>query len=201
MSQGLRVLVFNGNQCIRALPSRSFECAIEIVGAAHLQGLNLYPQCPARSVRLFEDNRGIWIGRIPKHGHADEPRQQLLEQFQSLATKVWGHEAHTRDVATGPRETGDESAAYRVAGGPHDDWNGRGRPLGRQRRERSDSDNQIDVKADQLFCQHGQPFEPIVRVARLEGDVFPFDPSQLRQGIEKSLFEEARTWAEHADRA
>ena len=62
--------VFDSNQRFRVLPSRRFEYAIEVVWPSHLQGLNLYPQYSACGLRLFEDNRGIRIGRIPKHRHA-----------------------------------------------------------------------------------------------------------------------------------
>ena len=65
--------VFDGDQCLGVLPSRSRECPIEVVGPSHLQGLNLYAQRPARSLRLLEGNRRVRIGRIPKHGHASEP--------------------------------------------------------------------------------------------------------------------------------
>jgi hypothetical protein len=71
--------VFDCDQRIRVLPSRSFECAIEFVRASHLQGLNFDPQRPAGGLRLLEDQRGIRIGRIPKHGDAREPRNNFPE--------------------------------------------------------------------------------------------------------------------------
>jgi hypothetical protein len=33
--------------------------------------LNLYPQCPARGLYLFEDERRVRIGRIPKQRAAN----------------------------------------------------------------------------------------------------------------------------------
>ena len=108
-----------------------------------------------------------------------EPGQQLLEQFQALPTEVRHHEAHARDVAAGSRQTGDEPAPQRVAGGCHDDWNGRGGPLGRERPERSACHDDVDVEANQLRCEFRQPFEAILCVAVFKGDILPFDPSQL----------------------
>src|SRR5262249_42101971 len=93
--------VFDGNECIQTQSSRSIECAIEIVRASHLQGLDFYPQCPPPGLCFFEDERGIRIGRIPKHCHAREARQKLFQQFESLRTQVRHHEAHSRDVAAG----------------------------------------------------------------------------------------------------
>jgi hypothetical protein len=79
MTTGERV--FDRNQCVRALSSGSFECAIEVVRASHLQGLNLDPQYLTGGLRLFEDEGWIRIGGIPKHGHLSEPGKNLFEQF------------------------------------------------------------------------------------------------------------------------
>jgi hypothetical protein len=73
-----RERVFHRNQRIRAQPSHSFECAIEVVRPSHLQGSNLYPQFPTPGLRLFEDEHGVRIGRIPKHVHARESGQKLF---------------------------------------------------------------------------------------------------------------------------
>jgi hypothetical protein len=70
-----RERIFDRNQRVRARPSRSFECAIEVVRSSHLQGSNLYPQCPTPGLRLFEYEHGERIVRIPKHGHARESGQ------------------------------------------------------------------------------------------------------------------------------
>src|SRR5499427_2795714 len=62
MTKGERI--FDCNQRVRAFPSRSFECGVEVVRGSHLQGLNFYPQCPTRGLRFLEHERGIRIGRI-----------------------------------------------------------------------------------------------------------------------------------------
>jgi hypothetical protein len=122
MTNGERV--FDRNQRVRALMSRSFECAIEVVRGSHFQGLNLYPQCPTRGLRLLEDERRIRIGRIPKHRHTSKPGQNLFQQFEPLPAQVRRHEAHPRDVAAGARQTGNEPAPQWIASGCHDDRNG-----------------------------------------------------------------------------
>jgi hypothetical protein len=68
------------------------------------------------------------------------------------------------------------------APGPFD---GRGRLLGRERPERSDCHDDFDVEANQLCCEFGQPFGPILRIAAFDDKVCSFDPSQLRQGASK----------------
>src|SRR5262249_19125348 len=108
--------VFDGNQRVGVLLSRCRECTIEVARASHLERLNLYPQCPACGLRLFEDNSGIRIGRIPKHSHTRKSGKQLPEQFQALPTEVRHHEAHAWDVAAGSRQAVDEPTAQRVTG-------------------------------------------------------------------------------------
>jgi hypothetical protein len=47
------------------------------------------------------------------------------------------------------------------------------------------SHDDVDVEVNQLCREFGQPFDPILRIAALDDNVFSFTPSQLRQGIEK----------------
>jgi hypothetical protein len=75
LSIGKGERVFDRDHRIRALRSRSLECAVEVIRPSHLKGLNLYPQRPAYPLRLLEDNRGVWIGRIPEHRQTGEPGQ------------------------------------------------------------------------------------------------------------------------------
>src|SRR5262249_29897667 len=56
-----RERVFDGNQRVGVLLSRCRECTIEVVRASHLQRLNLYPQCPACGLRLFEAIAGYGL--------------------------------------------------------------------------------------------------------------------------------------------
>src|SRR5262249_46559134 len=98
------------------------------------------------------------------------------------------------------RQAGDEPTAQRVTGRHHDNGDRCGGPLGRERPERSNCHDDIDVEANQLCCEFRQPFEPILRKAALERDVFPLDQSQLAQAIEKKRGKDIRyTWAEIAD--
>jgi len=52
-------------------------------------------------------------------------------------------------------------------------------PLGCEGSKRSASHYDIDIDAHQLCCDCGQPFDPILRIAELDGDIFSFNPPQL----------------------
>jgi hypothetical protein len=98
-----REWIFDCDHCIWMLLLYSFECAIEVGRASHLQRLNIDPQSPARDLRLLEHDGGIRIRCVPQHRHAREPGQNLFQQFQSLAADVRRHQAHPGDVTAGPR--------------------------------------------------------------------------------------------------
>src|SRR5215472_7457477 len=178
-----RSMRFSAQRCSIATVRPSIQPSSRSLSksAAHLQGLNFYPQCPTRGLRFLEHERGIRIGRIPKYRHASKPRHNLFQQFEPLPAQVRRHEAHPRDVAAGSRQTGNEPAPQWIASGSHDDWNGGSGLLGRQRCKSSGCRNNIDLETDQVRCEFRQSFEPIFRKAGLETDVPPFDPSQLPQ--------------------
>src|SRR6202022_5084122 len=71
--------VLDRDKCVGVLLSGLFEGILKGVGAAHLQGLNLDPQRPARCLGLLVDERRVGIGRIPKHCYATESRKSLFE--------------------------------------------------------------------------------------------------------------------------
>src|SRR5262249_50985334 len=137
-------------------------------------------------LRLLEYKRGIWIGRVPEHRHAGEPGQQLLKQFKSLAGDIRHHEARPGYVAAGASQTGNKPARERIAGGWHDNRDGRGGTLSGQRPERSDCYNDFDIEVNQLGCEFREPLKPILRIAPLNGDVLPLYPSQLPQCVDKN---------------
>jgi len=84
------------------------------------------------------------------------------------------------DVATGVSQTGNEPAPQRIAGSCHDNRDRRGRTLGGQRPERAGCYDDFNVEANQFCREFREPFEPIFRIAPLDGDVLPLDPSQLQ---------------------
>jgi hypothetical protein len=67
--------VFDRDQRVGVMLSRRLEGTLEVVRAAHLQGLNLDPERPTPCLGLFVHERRIGIGRIPKHCHATESRK------------------------------------------------------------------------------------------------------------------------------
>jgi hypothetical protein len=53
--------------------------------------------------------------------------------------------------------------------------------------ESSGCRNNVDFASDQLGCELGHPFEPILSRV-LESDVLPFNPSNSRRASKKAAF-------------
>ena len=100
MSEGERV--FDHNQRVGVLPSQSFECAVEVVRGLAPPGIAPLSPCPARGLRLFEDDCGIRIGRIPKIA-TRVSRGRPSSAIRAASRQGRAHEAHSRHVAAGPR--------------------------------------------------------------------------------------------------
>src|SRR5207245_1629285 len=108
-------------------PDCGWEGVLDIVGTAHLQGLNLPPQRPSRSFRLPHIEHRVWIGCIPKDRHAGGPGYDLLEELQPFRSELPSKGAQPGDISPRPGEAGHESTSYRVARRSPDD---RDRPGG-----------------------------------------------------------------------
>src|SRR3954447_3365869 len=74
------------NQPVCMLIKCRFKCPIKIIGAPHLQGLNLHV-FQVRSPLSFPK---FWVGmaRIPKNGYAAQFRHCLFEECEHFSGKV-----------------------------------------------------------------------------------------------------------------
>jgi hypothetical protein len=130
LSMAHRERIFNCDQRFYVLLHRGRKVSIDVIRASYLDRLKLNPKYRGRVLRLFEDECGIWVGRIPKDAHAGNPWKNLLEQFQSFRPQIWRHQTHASDVSVRSRQTGNKATSQRIARVRHYDWNSRGGPFG-----------------------------------------------------------------------
>src|SRR5207249_188091 len=88
-------------------------------------------------------------------------------------------------IRAGTREAGHVTAADRVRVTYEDDGNPRGRSLGRTGIDRSRCDDEIDLEADELVHQAGEPVESPFGPAIFDDNVLSFDPTQIAQALPK----------------
>ena len=102
--------------------------ALDVAGVAQVDRVHLHPE--RRRHRLdgaqLADHGGD--GGIAKHRRARDLRRDLLEQLQPFPADAVFEIGETGDVASRPRQTGNEAAADRVDGIDEHDRQGAGRP-------------------------------------------------------------------------
>src|SRR5215467_6698098 len=93
-----------------ALPARCGEGALDVLRPSRLQDLQLQPQCARGTSRLVHKG-GLAepVRRVPEHGDAAEPRNDLLEQLELLLGHLRGEEGEACDVPTRVSEAGYET--------------------------------------------------------------------------------------------
>ena len=93
------------------------EGRVNFTGLPHRRW-NKHQFAPAcHLLRLFVAGRGNRVVRVEHHSYAGGRRQRVLEKLDALAGQSAGalHHRHAGDVATRPRQAGDEARAHRIA--------------------------------------------------------------------------------------
>src|SRR5207253_6744814 len=133
----------------------------EFVRTSRLNELKPHPQRPCRDVysrqhvfvRTFAE--GTWH---PEDSDPIDPRNGLLEQFQTLADELRAEAGQPRDIAARPREAGDEPAPNRIANSSEDNGDSRSRFLGHTGGERASCrQDDINLERNQFGRKSGEP--------------------------------------------
>src|SRR6516225_1738313 len=129
------------------------------------------------------------IGRLLEDCNANGLRHDLLEQFEPLHGQFRGHDGEPGYVAARARQTCDQAAFQRVARRSHDDRDAlRWALRGADRSGAADYDD-IDLRPQQIADQRGYRFDIIPIMAKLVGDVAPFDITEVAHPAHEFLAE------------
>src|SRR6516162_9081192 len=129
------------------------------------------------------------IGRLLEDCNANGLRHDLLEQFEPLHGQFRGHDGEPGYVAARARQTCDQTAFQRVARRSHDDRDALRCALrGADRSGAADYDD-IDLRPQQIADQRGYRFDIIPIMAKLVGDVAPFDITEVAHPAREFLAE------------
>ena len=92
---------------------------------------------------------------------------------------------HSRDVSGLARQAGNQLVLHRIGRPQHHNGDrGRG-TLRRLDRCGGPGNDDIDLQADQIFCQSGKPFQPPFSPSILHGDALALDPAGIPQAFEE----------------
>src|SRR5215468_9897223 len=129
------------------------------------------------------------IGRLLEDGNPNGLRHDLLEQFEPLHGQFRGHDGEPGYVAARARQTCDQAAFQRVARRSHDDRDALRCALrGADRSGTADYDD-IDLRPQQIADQRGYRVDIITIMAKLVGDVAPFDITEVAHSAHEFLAE------------
>src|SRR5215831_16380541 len=121
--------------------------------------LNMYLQRRRRSTCRSHPCGVGWIARIPEDGNARHLGNRRLEQFQLFSDDLKTDDrGQSRDVSSGARKAGDESAFDWFSRSGYDDGDGRSGLLGGDRVLVSWHDDDVNLAADQLGCEIRETF-------------------------------------------
>src|SRR5215831_4457836 len=129
------------------------------------------------------------IGRLLEDCNPSGFGYDLLQYFQPLHRQFRGQEGEPRRVAARARQTCDQAAFQRVARRSHDERDALRCALrGADRSGAADYDD-IDFRPQQIPDQRGYRFDIITIMAKLVGDVAPFDITEVAHPAHEFLAE------------
>jgi hypothetical protein len=179
------------SQSTRARAAHVREGPGEFVRTSRLDELKPHPQRPCRDVcsrqhglvRAFAEC--TWQ---PEDSDPIDPRDGLLEQFQTLADELRAEAGQARDIAARPRKVGDEPARNRITNTSEDNGDSPGRLHGRQGDScASAHEDDINLERNQLGREGGDPLELSFGISVFDHEVATLDVTKLTQSFTESL--------------
>jgi hypothetical protein len=104
----------------------------------------------------FSLAEGTWM---PEDSDPTDPRNGLLEQFQTLGDELRAEAGQPRDIAARPRKAGDESVHNRIGTSSEDNGDSPGRLLGGQGVGCACGQDDINPERNQFGRKSGEPLE------------------------------------------
>src|SRR5262245_6061449 len=129
------------------------------------------------------------IGRLLEDCNPSGVGHDLLQYFQPLPRQFRGHDGEPGDVAARARQTCDQAAFQRVARRSHDDRDALRCALRGADRSGAANYDDIDLRPQQITDQRGYRFDIIPIMAKLVGDVAPFDITEVAHPAHEFLAE------------
>src|SRR5215475_8784461 len=129
------------------------------------------------------------IGRLLEDCNLSGFWHDLLQYFQPLHRQFRGQEGEPGRVAARARQTRDQAAFQRVARRSHDDRDALRCALRAADRSGAADYDDIDLRPQQIADQRGYRFDIITIMAKLVGDVSPFDITEVAHPAHEFLAE------------
>ena len=159
------------------------ESGVDLAFGAGLQDMELHPLCARRFLHVSDDALGLRIVRVHQQGDHPGLGNQLGKQLEPLGRQLDDEDADAREVAARPGETGDQAGRDRVVAADEDDRDRRGRVFAASADSAAARRDQIDLAADEVGGQCGQPIIVALRPAVFDRHVLALDIAGFAQPL------------------
>jgi hypothetical protein len=128
------------------------------------------------------------IGWIPEHGDAGRLRHHFPQQLQFFPHQLVRDKSWSGDVASRPREAGDESGRHWISRTCENDRNLLGRSSGSlSRRHASTRHDDVDLQTDELRGKVEKPFGLPLCPSVLNRDALTFHMAELAKRLPEEI--------------
>ena len=125
---------------------------------------------------------------MPEDSDPTDPRNGLLELFQTLNDQLRGEDGRPRDITARPRKAGDEPVRNRIANTSEDNGQGPGRLLGGQSGGcASCGHDHINLERNQFGRKSGEPLDLPLGISVFDHNVSALDVTEVTQAVKESL--------------
>src|SRR6516164_6560521 len=171
------------------------ECCVEIDAIANPDRLDCNTKRPSGIFDLFSENSRKRIRGISKRCYALGRRQYITDEFNRLCKDLLTSATHARNIASGPRQAGNQTRSHRITDTDHHNGNFGGclPCCSGGRCERCDND--IDLPTDEIVSQVVQACHVSICRAKFERNILSLNIAKLAQASAK--FAQERLWSEN----
>ncbi len=140
--------------------------------------------CSLQQVLVRAFREGTWL---PEDSDPTDPRNSLLEQFQTLADELRGEKGQPRDIFARPRKAGDEPARNRIGDSSEDNGEGFGRLLGGQGLGCAWGHDDINLERNQFGRKSGELLGLPLGRSVFDHEVATLDVTEVTQSLTEGL--------------
>src|SRR5439155_7749925 len=166
------------------------EGPVEVLWTSRLHNLKPHPERPRCGICLPQHlvfHAFTVVTRVPERSDPAGPRNDLLEQFHTLAHELRGEKRQPRDIAARPRQASDKPAPNRIGSPSEDDGDCLGRLLGGQGGGRACDYDDIYVERNKLGRETGEPVVLPDGIPVFDHHIAALDVTEVPQSLEKGL--------------
>jgi hypothetical protein len=126
------------------------------------------------------------IARVPEYSDPRQVRDRLPEELQPFGNQIGRLGGQPRDIAAGPRQTGNYPASHGINRRREDDWDGLRRAFHGESGGCCDHDDDVNLESNQLNGKLWKALSLTLRISALRDEVPSCVLRDLARGVDGS---------------